>query len=984
MLMFPRRSQLSVALVGMALVGLWSGVVAGQGTAESSTAITVEFRYASGRPASNVSADDIQVLSDGRALEVLGLQSAGPGTEPWQIVLYLDPELSSSRSVLRMFESMADQAESLAALGEVQVVLAGEEPTSLLRSSDPDLLRQTLLDLSLRTGGEHAFRYDRTRFLRRLDDPKTDVALEATREMASELERLRSRRDALIHWLAGRGHSDTPRAMFLLDESQGLDPIDFYREYLADPGAATQDLGTAPGNEALARTLGSYGWTLIPTIVPDQGEEDDERLSLRTNQSVGFTVRLGQGNKEDDEPEPEPEDLRLIEGRADRLSELAAATGGFLLADLESLPTTLERLGARQRLELGGLPRADAPGPISIAARGTATNVLAPRYAGGTPEAVAEVRIRRSLAGGGEAGELPIRAKLIVDPENLDSTPSRLELQADLSSTRPPEGGEVTLRVSVGVHQQDGALQVHHELVQARFTANEFWSWEGEMPVPPTSDAAVVVIADLEGDLWGENFAEFVTVAAEASGEAATLVAAAPTTPSGPALLLMPLPASARSGKIKVRTQASPAVDEVVFLLDGERVGRKRRGPFEMKIDLGRVPVQRSIIAIAYDSTGAEVGRDGLVVNEAATNFWVNITEPLSSDRVGPVDVEASLKLPDNRRLESMQFFWNDRRIDTTSTGPFRTRVLIPVDSPAGYIRVVATLDDGSTAEDVVLMNTQRFESAITVELVELYVVVTDKLGKPVQGLDKTDFLVREEAEVQNVESFSVAGNLPLTLGLAIDSSLSLFKKMPEVQDAATRFVNGLESDRDRAFLVGFGSAPRTVHPVTGNLNRIVHAIDSLEPSGNTAVWEAISLSLAQLNEANGRKALVVFYDGDDEDEQYSFKKTMDLARKSRIPIYLIVMNDEAARTQGKGFSVRSRVAKLDQLSRAGGGRVFYVRTDQDLKPIFEDIAAELRSHYLLTYYPQRPLGNPEWRPIHVEMTSKELEARTISGYGGG
>ena len=128
----------------------------------------------------------------------------------------------------------------------------------------------------------------------------------------------------------------------------------------------------------------------------------------------------------------------------------------------------------------------------------------------------------------------------------------------------------------------------------------------------------------------------------------------------------------------------------------------------------------------------------------------------------------------------------------------------------------------------------------------------------------------------------------------------------------------------------------------------------------------------------------MVFYDGDDEDENYSFKKTLDTARRSRIPIYLIVMNNEAARTQGKGFSVRSRIARLDQLARTGGGRVFFVRTDEDLSPIFAEISEELRGHYLLTYYPQRPVQEPEWRPISIELTRSDLTARTISGYGGG
>lgn len=979
----PRK--VTRARIGAALLCLaWGATLSGQTNASGTASVAIEISDRSGREVERARVEDLRASSEDRPIDLLDLTDSGHlGT--WEIAIYVDQRFSSSRSILRLLESLADQATELTALGEVQIILTDEEPESVLRTSDSELLKQTLLDLSLRTPGNHALRYDRARFLRRLAEEDVQPAEAARLELMEELEILRRRQDDLIYWLASRGRPSGPRALLLLDESQALDPMDFYGDYLSRPEEVASELGGPPSLDSLARVLGSYGWTFLPSIVPLDSGEDDKRLSLRTNRSVGFKLRLGgRKDNEGEEPEPGPEELHLFDGRKERLDELATATGGFVLPDIETLPAQIARLSRRRRLELGGILWSGEPLALRVTSRRPGFEVLAPAYIGGTPEEIAEVRIRRSLAGGGDAGELPLRAKLILDPDQLETRPARLEVLADLSLAAARSiDRPLRIRISVGIHLQDGELLLRHETVEARPEAGAFWSWESELMVPPSSDAAVVVLSDLNGDLWGENFADFITVSEAAEVETTSLPEVASRVESGPALRLLPLPANARSGKVKVRSKTSPRVAEVIFLLDGERVGRRRRAPFEMRIDLGPTPDQRSIIAIAYDASGHEVGRDGLVVNEAATSFWIHITEPAPGRRVGAVDVEASVRLPENRRLESVEYYWNDQLVHSTASAPHRSRILIPVGSPAGYIRVVATLDDGSTAEDIVLMNTRRFDAEITVELIELYVVVTDRLGRPVQGLGITDFLIREEEEVQQVEHFTAAGELPLTLGLAIDSSLSLFMKMPDVQKAATHFVNSLQSDRDRAFLVGFGSSPRMVHPVTGNLNRITRAINSLEPSGNTAVWEAIDLALTELDEAKGRKALVVFYDGDDEDEQYSFRKTMGQARKSLIPIYLIVMNDEAARTQGKGFSVRSRIAKLDQLARTGGGRVFFVRTDQDLTPIFDDIGSELRSHYLLTYYPQRPLANPEWRPIHIEMTRSELKARTISGYGG-
>ena len=139
----------------------------------------------------------------------------------------------------------------------------------------------------------------------------------------------------------------------------------------------------------------------------------------------------------------------------------------------------------------------------------------------------------------------------------------------------------------------------------------------------------------------------------------------------------------------------------------------------------------------------------------------------------------------------------------------------------------------------------------------------------------------------------------------------------------------------------------------TGDLDHVIEGIRSLEPTGNTAVWEGVVLSMLQLQEVAGRKALVVFYDGDDEDEDFSFTTSLKMAEKVGVPVYLIVMNNALARTGPSGFTTKHRAERLERMARTGGGKVYYVSTEADLGEIFTSIRDELRAHYLLTYYPE-------------------------------
>ena len=225
----------------------------------------------------------------------------------------------------------------------------------------------------------------------------------------------------------------------------------------------------------------------------------------------------------------------------------------------------------------------------------------------------------------------------------------------------------------------------------------------------------------------------------------------------------------------------------------------------------------------------------------------------------------------------------------------------------------------------------------------------------------------------------SDAGDQPLTIGLAIDSSASMFVKLPAVQAAADRFLAGLVRGRDHAFLVGFADQPHLAAEPTHDLDRVVHAVDRLKAGGQTSFWESVVYSLVQLQGVRGRKALVVYSDGADEDKDFSYRTCLRFARKVGIPVYVIVSNNEAVRTDWLG--IRSFGDRVERLTSAVGGKAFLVRSGADLTAIYAEIERELRSQYLLTFYSDRREGTDGWREIKVDVKRRGLTARTLSGY---
>lgn len=505
--------------------------------------------------------------------------------------------------------------------------------------------------------------------------------------------------------------------------------------------------------------------------------------------------------------------------------------------------------------------------------------------------------------------------------------------------------------------------------------------------------------------MTGEAVRAFTNAIAAAGAEsemgvtASQALAALRSAPAASAIRILPFAEQIVTGRKTVRTSIdSAAVARVVFFVDGAERAAVTKPPFSTTVDFGRVPQAQTIRAVAFDVNGKELGRSELMVNNAGETFWLRLVEPREGPASGKVRVSAMLRAPAAHRVQRMTIWWNDTERTVLTAAPWETEVELPAE--AGILRAVATLADGRTAEDAVLLNGSGFSETSTVPLVELPIIIE---GGPVKP---EDVIIREGKTQLQVESITAGAGAPLTLGLLIDSSGSMQKRLPDVQEAAIRFLEatlgeGSLGENGRAFLVTFDSEARLVQPPTADRAALRQRILNIRPSGNTALHDAMILGLLQFEGIKGRRALVVFSDGADVASRYRKEDVADLARRSNIPIYLIVARPEvtprpmvtqvAPRTGLPAGGIRSpnldslwisSVDELRRVSNATGGRAHTIRDLNELAEVYKKIEADLRAQTLVLVRTEAGRSASDWRAIDVEVKGRR-EVRAPEGYYG-
>jgi VWFA-related protein len=250
--------------------------------------------------------------------------------------------------------------------------------------------------------------------------------------------------------------------------------------------------------------------------------------------------------------------------------------------------------------------------------------------------------------------------------------------------------------------------------------------------------------------------------------------------------------------------------------------------------------------------------------------------------------------------------------------------------------------------------------------LVVIPVSVTDTVNRFVLGLRKEDFKLLDNGVEQPIAHFS-GEDVPLSIGLAFDTSGSMDFKLRTSRDAAGLMLKTLNPD-DEAFLVEFNDKVDLAVPFTGKSQEIRDALLKVQPSGLTALLDAVKFSLNEMKHAkNPRKAIVIVSDGGDNHSTYTAAQIEALVREADVEIYAMGVFDPLF-SLGLTAEEVSGPRLLSEIAAQTGGRAFAASVSSDLPSVAARIAIELRNQYVLGYYPKDQVRDGKYHTVEVKI----------------
>jgi Ca-activated chloride channel family protein len=269
----------------------------------------------------------------------------------------------------------------------------------------------------------------------------------------------------------------------------------------------------------------------------------------------------------------------------------------------------------------------------------------------------------------------------------------------------------------------------------------------------------------------------------------------------------------------------------------------------------------------------------------------------------------------------------------------------------------------------------------VDVKLVNVFVTVTDAHGAPVAGLTKDNFSLQEDGHEQKIAIFDKESTLPLSIALAVDTSLSTRHDLPLEQASAKRFAHTILRPVDALSVYGFNEVVQQASSFTSDFKRIDEGIDHIRVGAATALYDAIYLVSRALDHRPGRKVIVLITDGGDTISKVDYKEAVRAAEEAEGIVYSIIVvpiENSAGRETGGEHA-------LIQLSEDTGGKYYYATSMSQLDDAFRKISDELRTQYLLAYYPSQQTSFSDFRKIQVNVNgpadAASYHARNRAGY---
>jgi|HubBroStandDraft_6_1064221.scaffolds.fasta_scaffold00676_4 VWFA-related protein len=283
-------------------------------------------------------------------------------------------------------------------------------------------------------------------------------------------------------------------------------------------------------------------------------------------------------------------------------------------------------------------------------------------------------------------------------------------------------------------------------------------------------------------------------------------------------------------------------------------------------------------------------------------------------------------------------------------------------------------------------------------QVVNVFATVRDKKHAIVNGLTQDDFKVYEDGVEQKVSFYSKEMNLPITLAILIDTSGSQTEILGAEQDTASRFVKEIMRKKDEAIVISFDFDINLLADFTEDTAVLERAIRHAEinavssggvvtpgtlpqgQNGGTDLYDAVYLACHdELASEAGRKAVVVLTDAEDTGSKLSLQESIESAQRSDTVVHILLLSDEPFYYRmGMGYSGEGVANKM---TGETGGRMIVVRNERTLEKAFDEIAEELRSQYVLGYYPTNDKRDGTFRKIKVEVKNSDMKVLARRGY---
>jgi Ca-activated chloride channel homolog len=448
-------------------------------------------------------------------------------------------------------------------------------------------------------------------------------------------------------------------------------------------------------------------------------------------------------------------------------------------------------------------------------------------------------------------------------------------------------------------------------------------------------------------------------------------------------LLLFAVPASASSQLTLTRGETAlsgeyvgvidltidPGFEDarVWISIDGQKIAEGMRWPHIVTVDFGPTAVEHKISVTAIGPNKRRV----------QWHETVNKGHLPLSVKVRPVDLEnrlfeAKTTAPDTDPVVAVELWHQAVRIATVTEAPFRFEVPHEVLS-TGFVQVTARSKAGNEAADFWSSSGDVHVESIQVRTVPIFVSVVDRNGATHGDVDRALFRIMDNDAEGTIIEFGNAFDQPISIALLVDASASMTGWMPAASKAALEFTSRTLKAGDRCSVTAIQDVPRRRQPLTNDAALVTKALMSIQPSGRTALYDAIASALRELKDEKNRRAVVILTDGDDTESTRSYDEIEKTAVEAGIPLYFIAYNT--------ALQVNQRhIERLGHLAAQTGGFVA-VATNQNLASKYTEIENDLRAQFAILYQVTDFVRPKEWRRIRVTLASPKFTARTIRGY---